>query len=77
MNRLPMGMAISSQILQRLMTQALATMEGRALAFQDDVCVFGKTFEEFLGNLEEFLEVSRLYNLQFSKGKLRVGASAS
>jgi len=62
----PMGLCASSQAFQRSMNFCLAMMEGKAMAFQDDICVFGETFEKFITNLRELLEIAKLWKLQFS-----------
>ena len=70
-NTLPMGYCLASQIFQRAMSWCLRGMHGKALAFQDDICIFASSFDQLLENLEEFFEVAELYNLQLSREKCR------
>ena len=70
---LPMGLKLSSMRFQAAMYWCLSTMRGKAIVFQDDIAIFGRTFEDFLKNLKEFTEVAKLCNLQFSLKKCRFG----
>lgn len=55
---------------ERLMEKVLEGMQWKgALVYLDDVIVFGKTFEEELGRLEEVLQRLRDANLKLSPKK--------
>ncbi|KAK4309250.1 hypothetical protein Pmani_007956 [Petrolisthes manimaculis] len=69
-NVMPFGLCNAPGCFERLMEKVLEGMQWKkALVYLDDVIVFGRTFEEELGRLEEVLQRLRDANLKLSPKK--------
>lgn len=70
--RMPFGLASAASVFQKLMEGTLEGLEG-AVAYQDDILVFGKDIEEHDANLTQVLKalVSKGLTLRADKCKFR------
>lgn len=70
---LPQGLASSSAIFQRIINKILSPhLYRRALAYVDDVCVFGHSYELALDNLKAVLSEFDKFNITLSTKKTKI-----
>lgn len=70
MTRLPMGLKISPSIFSRLMTVAMAGLNGeQCLVYLDDLIIFGRTLDEHNKNLLSVFKRLREVNLKLNPTK--------
>ena len=66
----PMGLSNAGQCFQRLIEHVFRGMRwSKVVCYLDDICTFGKTFEQQLSNLREVFEWLRQANLKLNPKK--------
>ena len=66
----PMGLSNAGQCFQRLIEHVFRGMRwSKVVCYLDDICTFGKTFEQQLSNLREVFERLRQANLKLNPKK--------
>ena len=70
--RLPFGLTVSAEIFQKKILYALQGMEG-IVCLADDVIIHGKTEEEHMKNLRNFLKRCKEKNIRLNKEKMKIG----
>ena len=75
-NVLSFGLCNSPSTFQRLMDLVLADLQWTTcLVYLDDIIIFGRTFQEHLGRLDEVLTKLRQANLKVKPTKCKLFAS--
>ena len=74
--RVPQGLKSASAHFQKAMeTEVLFDLVGKILqVFLDDICIYGKTEEEFVDNCRKTFERFRTFSIKLSPKKVRLGA---
>ena len=67
-NVLPMGLCCAPPAWQKFITLSLSDLKG-CIAYMDDICVYGRSIEEHLHNLDKVLTRLNYLNLRLNLGK--------